>query len=257
MKKIALFLLLVFIAMQSFAQTSSGKIVYAHSEKFDPSRMKMVTITSGGGSEADAPPPPPTIDDERTLIFGGGFAKYESKQGGATMIKMNMEIGSGGSKEEKKEEIKMKSPFESRTFFNMNKKSKIQMLIVKDESKGTEEAVFTETPFATPEGIEYTNKTKKISGFECKKAILKAKEGKVTIWYTTEIPYTFSPVEKYTPKEGFVLEIESDDVSYKATKYENTPVKAEELIMPGGAKKVTQDEFNQKRKEALENFKPF
>ncbi len=245
------------MAIQSFAQTTSGTITYNHSEKIDPSRMKIVTVTSGGG-EGEAPPLPMTMDDEKTLIFGGGFAKFNGG-GGPRMMKMSMEWnGSGESeKKEKKEEVKMKAPFESRTFFNMNKRSKIQMLTIKDEAKGTEDAVFTETPFSTPDNIEYSERTKEIAGFKCKKATFKDKNGKVTIWYTLDIPYNFSPIEKYTPKEGFVLEIESDDASYKATKYENTPIKPEELIMPGGAKKVSEEEYSAKRKEALANFKPF
>jgi GLPGLI family protein len=254
MKKTAVFLFLVFVAAQVFAQTTSGKIIFDHSEKIDASRMKVVTITSGNG-EGEMPPLPTTIDDERTLIFGGGFAKFEGG-GGPRMMRMNMDM-SNGEKKEEKSEMKIKAPFESRTFFNLNKKSKIQLLTIKDEAKGTEEAVFTETPFTTPDNIEYTEKTKEIAGFKCKKAVLKEKEGKVTIWYTTDIPYNFSPVEKYTPKEGFVLSIESDEVSYRARKYDNSPIKAEELIMPGGAKKVSDEEFKAKRKAALANFKPF
>ncbi|MFZ4544505.1 MAG: GLPGLI family protein [Saprospiraceae bacterium] len=255
MKKIAFLLFSVSTVFCAIAQTTSGSIVYAHSEKIDPSRMKIVTITGGGGGDEPAPAMPTTIDDERTLVFGGGFAKFKGGRGSG-MMRMNIE-SHGGAKKENKEEIKMKAPFESRTFFNMNKGSKIQLLTLRDEEKGTEEAVFQEISFITPENIEYSEKTKDIAGFKCKKATIKDKDGKVTLWYTLDIPYTFSPVEKYTPKEGFVLELEADDVSYKATKYENTPVKPEELIMPGGAKKVTKEEYDAKRKEAMEKFRPF
>ena len=257
MKKTTLFSLLFLVATTFFAQTTSGSIKFAITEKIDPSRMKIVTISSGGG-EGDAPPPmPTTMDDERSMTFGGGFAKFENRKPRMMSMSMNSDGGGAVSKTEKKEEIKMKMPFEARTFFNMNNKSKIQMLIIRDETQGKEEAFFTETPFITPENIEYTDKTKEIAGFKCKKAIIKNKDEKVTLWYTLDIPYTFSPIEKYTPKEGFVLEIESDDASYKAIKYDNSPVKAEDLIMPGGAKKVTKEEFDAKRKEAMAKFRPF
>jgi GLPGLI family protein len=258
MKKTTLFLFLVFVGVQTFAQTTSGAIKYAITEKIDPSRMKIVTVTSGGEGSGETPPPmPTTMDDERTLTFGGGFAKLSNRK--PRMMSMNITSdGSGNiSKSEKKEEIKMKMPFESRTFYNMNKTSKIQMLIIRDDEKGTEEAFFTEFPAIIIENVEYSDKTKDIAGFKCKKAIIKNKDEKVTIWYTTDIPYTFSPIEKYTLKEGFVLEIVSDDASYKALSFDGAPVKSEELIMPGGAKKVTKEEFDAKRKEAMAKFKPF
>jgi GLPGLI family protein len=172
-------------------------------------------------------------------------------------INMNSDGAGNVTKTEKKEEIKMKMPFESRTFYNMNKTSKIQMLILSDDEKGTQEAFFTETPAIVPDNVEYSEKTKEIVGFKCKKAIIKNNDEKVTVWYTTDIPYTFSPIEKYTLKEGFVLEIVSDDASYKALSFDNAPVKSEELIMPGGAKKVTKEELDAKRKEAMAKFKPF
>jgi GLPGLI family protein len=257
MKKTAVFLFLVFVAAQVFAQTTSGAIKYAITEKIDPSRMKVVTITNGGG-EGDAPPPMPmTMDDERTLTFGGGFAKLSNRKPQMMNINMNSDGAGNVTKTETKEEIKMKMPFESRTFYNMNKTSKIQMMMIRNEEKGTEEAFFTETPAIILDNVEYTKKTKVIAGFKCKKAIVKNKDEKVTIWYTTDIPYTFSPIEKYTLKEGFVLEIVSDDASYKALSFDNAPVKSEELIMPGGAKKVSDEEFKAKRKAALANFKPF
>lgn len=235
-----------------FSQTTSGTIVFSHTEKVDPSRMKVITINRGGGDDVTHAMPS-TIDDERTLVFGGGFGKFKGGRGSG-MVRINFD---GGGRKENKEEIKFKAPFESRTFFNMNKGSKIQLLTIKDEEKGTEEAIFTETPFETPENIDYSNKTKEIVGFKCKKATIKDKDGKITIWYTNDIPYTFSPVEKYTPKEGFVLELEGDDVYYKAMKYENNPVTADDLILPGGARKVSKEDFDKRRREAMEKFRPF
>ena len=234
------------------AQTTSGSIVYSHSEKIDPSKMKVITINRGGGDDV-AHPLPTTVDDERTLIFGGGFGKFKGNRGSG-LVKISMD---GAGRKENREEMKIKMPFDSRTFFNMNKGTKIQLLTIRDEEKGTEEAFFTETPSISPENMEYSEKTKEIAGFKCKKATIKEKDGKVTLWYTLDIPYTFSPVEKYTPKEGFVLELEADDVYYKAEKFENTPVKAEDLILPGGAQKVTKEVYDAKRKEAMEKFRPF
>lgn len=256
MKKVSLIISFLSFTISNFAQTTSGTVTYDRTEKIDPSRMKVVTIVNGSGTEDVPPPMPTTFDDEMEITFGGGFAKVADR--GPRMMNINIDSRGGHTeKKEHKEEITFKAPFKSRTFYNMNNKSKISMFIVSDEAKGTEEAYFMESPFVTPEKIEYTGKTKKIAGFECKKAIIKEKDSKVVIWYTTEIPYTFSPVEKYTPKQGFVLAIEGDELSYKATKYESKPVKVEELIMPGGAKKLTKEAFEQKRKEVMEAFRPF
>lgn len=59
----------------------------------------------------------------------------------------------------------------------------------------------------TPEyKIEYTNETKKIAGYDCKKAVVtsKSKKGdeiKIDVWYTEQIPNHFSK-QKYAGRRG-------------------------------------------------------
>lgn len=70
--------------------------------------------------------------------------------------------------------------------------------------------------------IEYTNDTKKIAGYECKKAIIKSKsrDGKeftADIWYTDQIP-NFYEKQRYTSKRNqgtiFLKQIKGTPLEY-------------------------------------------
>lgn len=260
MKKLGF--LLLFTANLAFAQKpvadlTSGTITFSHIEKIDPSRMKVITVGNGPGDEDRQLPT--TINDERELIFAAGFAKFKSQ--GGRMIMRTVSAGSGGGGQsniegEREETHEIKLPFESGTFFDMNKKAKISLFINRPEGK-PEEAFYYETPFLTPENFEIGKKTKKILGYTCKKATVKKKDETVTVWFTDEIDFTFSPIAEYTPPAGFVLEIESADESFKAEKLDvKTPVPTADLLIPGGAKKVSKEEFEKKRREAMDSFRP-
>lgn len=259
MKKLGF--LLLFTATIGFAQKpvadlTSGTLTFSHIEKIDPSRMKVITVGNGPGDEA--PALPPTINDERELIFAAGFAKFKSQ--GGRMIMRTVETGPGGGGqnggEEREQTHEIKLPFQSGTFFDMNKKAKISLFTHSPEGK-PEEAFYYETPFSTPENFEIGKKTKKILGYTCKKATVKKKDETVTIWFTDEIDFTFSPIAEYTPPAGFVLQIEGADESYKAEKLDTTTlVPTADLLIPGGAKKVTKEEFEKKRREAMDSFRP-
>ncbi|MGH2645441.1 MAG: GLPGLI family protein, partial [Chitinophagaceae bacterium] len=65
--------------------------------------------------------------------------------------------------------------------------------------------------------FQTSDKTKKIAGYTCNKAIAQLRNVTYTIWYTKDIPEDFSPVDGLIPPDGgFVLALESDRMEYKA-----------------------------------------
>ncbi|MCF6405924.1 hypothetical protein L3C95_23695 [Chitinophaga filiformis] len=80
--------------------------------------------------------------------------------------------------------------------------------------------------------------TQKILDFNCRKLIIKSKNGPLTIWYTTELPLKAgSPASTFTDK-GVVLAMDSKRVSFKATSIEFIAVTEKEVTPPSDLKTV-------------------
>ena len=106
-----------------------------------------------------------------------------------------------------------------------------------------------------PADWEVTNKSKKILGYNCLKATCTVKDQPCTVWFTTDLPFTFSPAPNFTPDKGVVLLIESDDLLYRATKISAGPVEEASLKPSASAKSVTKEELAEVRKKAMATFR--
>jgi GLPGLI family protein len=110
--------------------------------------------------------------------------------------------------------------------------------------------------------IKEDKKTKKILGYNCKKATLKTEDDTFTIWYTTELGFTFSPMGQTAmmrmgrganaPKipailiDGVViLAVEGTDIGFEAKKVDKIDVSLDTVKIPADAQKVTQEEFEE------------
>ncbi|MGB4775401.1 MAG: GLPGLI family protein [Daejeonella sp.] len=106
--------------------------------------------------------------------------------------------------------------------------------------------------------VKNTDETKKIAGFNCKKAIIIANNVENVIWYTTELPFNASPVPALWT-EGVVLGVENKRMKYYANAIEYVKVKDSEFILPKKAKLITQEEYQVKqtefRKKMQEQFR--
>ena len=113
----------------------------------------------------------------------------------------------------------------------------------------------SESDAKRPSDWQVTGKTKKFLGYTCQKATCTIKDQPCTVWFTTEIPYTFSPDPQFTPDKGVVLQIESDDLTYRATKISDGPVDEASLKPSPTAKPVTKEELTDLRKKAMASFR--
>lgn len=111
--------------------------------------------------------------------------------------------------------------------------------------------------------VVQTEETKKILGFNCKKAIVKsirkatilgAEQNVVdetAIWYTTELGFNFSPNPNMWT-EGAVLALENKGTSTVATSIEYRGVSTKDVTPPKKAIALTQEEYV-KKLEAMRN----
>lgn len=115
---------------------------------------------------------------------------------------------------------------------------------------------FAEEDYHAGKDAKTTDKTKKIAGYNCKKATVTVRDETYTVWYTTELPFSYSPVNGLLPEtNGVVLAAESSKRSFTAKKVDLKPVPADKVSLPGNAEKVSEEDLRKMRSEAREKFR--
>jgi GLPGLI family protein len=112
-----------------------------------------------------------------------------------------------------------------------------------------------DAPVAAPTGWNISSQTKKIAGYTCRKATVPYKKETYTVWFTTDLPFSYSPVRDLTPEKGVVLALESEQEQYRAAKVDLKPVPATEVQPVATAQKVTPTELKDLREKALADFR--
>jgi len=102
---------------------------------------------------------------------------------------------------------------------------------------------------------ELSSETKKISVFDCKKAIVNGRNGsQTTIWYTTDLALKASPMANLWVA-GVVLGIETDRMKFYATSVEYTKIKDSEVAVPKKGRTITQEEYQKAMEEMRAKFR--
>lgn len=112
---------------------------------------------------------------------------------------------------------------------------------------------YTTEKLSVPQDWKTGKKTKKVAGYECTKATCTLEGLEYTIWYTTALPGTFSPLSKLWPgTPGVILALESDDQSFTATEVLH-PVRVASPVLPAtDAVSLTPEEMKAKRRAFIE-----
>lgn len=266
----------------ALAQTplTSGTITYEGLRRIDPSQMRMVINGQDvrpGSPGAPEPPDgmPEAISFVQKLVFAGGMAKEERDRPQNMTIRRPM---GDGERNGQSVERRLKPPVEQTTFLDLANRQRIDVLTITSDSVRT--TYRAERPMPTAENWQPSDKTKTIAGYLCHKATATARltrrpmagrsgpaaaanavpaesgSGETfTVWYTTDLPFTYSPIASLTPEKGVVLQIESDNESFKATGIALEPVDAADVRPTEGAKAVTPDELNELRRKAMADFR--
>jgi hypothetical protein len=244
-----LFVYLLAAVSSSFAQSlASGIIFYEGARKIDPSQMRIVI----NGEEvrpgsADAPDLPQVASFSQSLVFSGKYAREEREM--PRPVIRTLDGGPGGPEHE--QVMKMEPPMAEKRYLDLDNQKMIRILEVKKEKKSYQAEEF----FTRANGWKDSDKTRKISGYTCRKATCPWKGETYTIWYTTDLNFTYSPIRELTPPKGVVLIVEGSEESFKATKVDAKPVSLTDVQPPSGAEIVTVEELNDKRDKAMADFR--
>ena len=248
---------------------ASGKITYEGMRQIDRSQMRMVINgqeVRPGSPGAPEPPEgaPEIMSFTQKLVFAGTMAKEERDRPGGNMMFRRQGPdgapdgsggpGGGGNQGNRPRNMRMNFPFEQQTYLDLAKNGRIDVLTVKKDSV-TSETYRAEKPLPTAVDWQASDKTKKIAGYVCHKATATHRKMPYTVWYTTDLPFTYSPVADLTPPKGVVLQIESDNESYKATGVSTEAVDAATVEPPKNAKTVSADEMEQIRRKGMADFR--
>lgn len=257
----------------SFAQApTAGVITYEGMRRVDPSQMRMVI--NGQEVRPGTPLPngqmpdlPEVMNFNQSLEFAGGWAMEKRERSGAMMRTVTMggpdgpggpppgagpgDPGSGGPHTN---ERRFNRPFEDVTYVDLINGQTVTVLSVKKDSVTTD-YYRALRPLKRDSLWQETGKTKKLLGYTCRKATSVRRGQPCTIWYTTDLPFTYSPVATLTPEKGVVLQIESDDEAFKATKIEAKPIDEASLKPTDKAKVVSWDELETMRRKAMTSFR--
>ncbi|MEZ0484693.1 GLPGLI family protein [Fibrella aquatica] len=276
------------LSVAAFAQTSaptSGTITYETMRRVDLSAMRVningQEIRPGGtlpnGQTLNIPE---TVEGAESYRFAGQWAMREPIDR-RNMMQMRFQGGPGGgggmggggnggngggggnggqqpSATEQRQRMErfrnMRFPMEETVHTDLaTGKAYTITALTADSTK--KEYYQSEQPATRPADWEVTNKTKKILGYTCQKATCTVKDQPCTIWFTTDLPFTFSPAANFTPDKGVVLLIESDDLLYRATKVSAGAVDEASLKPNTLAKAVTKEELAEIRKKAMATFR--
>jgi hypothetical protein len=138
-------------------------------------------------------------------------------------------------------------------YVDLTGKKYIQVFTKPDDSTKT---YYAEEDFAVPKDVKLTDKTKKVAGYTCKKATVTLRDETYTVWYTQELPFSYSPINGLLPEgNGVVLSAESDKRSFSAKKVDLKPVAATDLALPANAEKVSEDQLRDMRRDAMQKFR--
>ncbi|MGM9508362.1 GLPGLI family protein [Larkinella sp. GY13] len=248
------------------AQPTAGKISYEVMQKVDLSQMRV--IINGQEVRPDGADAPAGMPETRSFvqhfIFSGTHGKEEQDRnsGGGIMVRQVIQDGGGGpgpgpggpgGPEGRENRNFNGRPFERAVYYDLAAQKTVEVLAIKKDSVTSHYQ--TEIPQKRVTGWQETDKTKKIAGYLCRKATVPFKNMSYTVWYTTELPFTYSPISSLTPEKGVVLQIESDNEAFKATKIAAQDVKESDVMPPQTAQVVTLEELNTIRQKAMADMR--
>ncbi|GAB3258125.1 hypothetical protein GCM10027347_21220 [Larkinella harenae] len=240
------------------AQPKSGRITYEVMQKVDPSQMRVV-INGQEVRPGSADAPQLDLPDTRLFahyfVFSGSYGKEEQDRstGGITIRQFPQGDGPGAGGPDGRQSRNHQNisgrPFERSVFWNLATLKTVEVVSVQKDS--VTRHYLTEKPLNRSMGWQESGKTKKIAGYTCQKATVPFRNLTYTVWYTTELAFTYSPVASLTPEKGVVLQIESDNEAYQATRIVDEKVEESTLQPPKDAQKVTSEELNTIRQKAM------
>lgn len=166
--------------------------------------------------------------------------------------------------------------FSPETFWNFSEKRIYGVTALPKDSVNVERYM-VENPIIFTENLKKDEKkTKKILGYTCKKATLKTEDDTYTIWYTTELGFTYSPLAQNFSTQRWgggrnnrmsqlnklptiiienavIMAVEGTDIGFEVKKISKDEV--QDIALPADAQKVTNEELAEIIQKRRENFR--
>ena len=229
------------------AQTT-GHIQYEVTKLIDPSQIRV--MINGQVVKPGSPDFPTDIPTSRTLglslTFAGSYAREERE---SSAISTTTTSSNGASAPPQTTVINR--PFDETTYLDLAGRATTTLLTVKKDNL----AYRSDAPYAMPTGWQLSPQTKKIAGYLCHKATVPFQKETYTVWYTTDLPFTYSPNRELVPERGVVLALESEREQYQATKIDTKAVPEAEVRPTQTAQTVTPAEMKDLREKAMADFR--
>lgn len=233
-------------AGQAYAQFS-GQINYEVVRKIDPSELKFVI--NGEAIKPGDPNFPTDIPDSRTFgqkaLFSGNYVREIADDQNTIVQRISSDGGPPKT-------TNLGRPFDEYKCVDVAGQKIISFLSMKGPEAKTYKS---ESPIARVTDWQMSDQTKKIAGYQCKKAIVKLKNESYAVWFTEEIPATYSPVHALTPAKGVVLLIEGSQEQFKASKVQARTINPKDVEPQPGAQQVSKAEFDDMREKTLADFR--
>lgn len=257
------------------AQQPSGVIEYEVNSKIEIGQIRMVMRGADGSvTTSNTPPPdmPNLVTFSQTFTFAGGMGRLETENGGNMIRRMTLggpPPGGGGGgavsfsaaaaapagapgPERSGRSSSLRPPVSNATYIDLVNKRYLQVLTQQQDSL-VAGVWYSEEAYKPAAEVKTSGKTKTIAGYRCQRATATLGEESFVIWYTTEIPMLFSPINGVWPPQGVVLAMESAKRSYMAKKVELKAV-TDAPALPASAQKVTAAELKEKQRSIMEAF---
>jgi GLPGLI family protein len=229
---------------------STGEISYEVVRKIDPSGMRI--MINGEQIKPGDPNFPADIPDTRTYgqkaLFSGQYVKENRDEQNAGVRIMVSGTGAGGAPQT----TNLGRPFEEQVFVDLTNQKRITLLTVGKEKEA--KTYRADTPIKRSGDWQLTDQTRKIAGYTCRKATVPFRKETYTVWFTTDLPITYSPIPDLTPETGVVLLIESSREQFKVMKVNTKSVAASEVAPKAVAQTVAMEQLIELRQKAMADF---
>jgi hypothetical protein len=253
MKKYLLIGLLMRMGLPTMAQHPVvGHIQYEVSRRLDAPKIIGLDGTElKPGSPGYPEGLPDVISSGLTLAFDAAYAR-EDEEEPSVVLEGGTEIRSEQAPTRHREidQAALRPTFSERIYTDLANRRQICILTV---GTGAEAKRYrTDTPYATPTDWHETGRQKTIAGQRCREAKATHQGTAYTVWFTTDLPFTYSPTCAVAPPQGVVLWLESGKGQYRATRID---AKGETDLAPSAeAQLISADELAEIKAKAEADF---
>jgi GLPGLI family protein len=228
MKKLLLFLIVLYTSVSGFSQETAGKSTTSGKITFEE-KIKLEFKLEGDAAQFAETMPKEQVNN-KMLVFNQDYSLYTEDESNATDEAMTQQTGHmtvrmivSGGKDKTFTDLKSMKKIEQKEFMT-------RMFLVESDLVNQE--------------WKFTGNNRIVLGYNCQEAIKDDNGKKINAWFTTMIPVSSGPAG-FTGLPGLILLVDIDNGKRIITaRTIDTEFKVEALLVkPDEGKKVSQEEY--------------